>query len=446
MVALRYAVVGTGMRAGMYVRALTGAHADVGELKALADVNEGRLKVHAERVVESGSPRPTLYHPDQLEAMIATERLDRVIITSPDYTHADLIVRALDAGADVIVEKPLTIDANGSAAIAAATMRTGRSVVVTFNYRYAPRNSALKQVVASGAIGKVTSVHFEWMLDTSHGADYFRRWHRNKENSGGLLIHKASHHFDLVNWWIADEPVRVFASGGLRFYGRKNAQTRGLSDRPERGSVDGRAPDPFLLDLRGNPELNELYYLNEHFDGYLRDQDVFGEGITIEDNLSLVIDYERGASMSYSLNAHSPWEGYNVNINGTQGRVELSVVERGTLSDIATIDPSAGPKVVTRLTNADPVTRPIGERLVLQQHWQDAQIIPIESGEGGHGGGDERLLRDVFRGPSPDLLGRPASWRDGIRAVSVGIAGNKSLLTGCAISTGATLATHPADR
>jgi predicted dehydrogenase len=157
MVALRYAVVGTGMRAGMYVRALTGAHADVGELKALADVNEGRLKVHAERVVESGSPRPTLYHPDQLEAMIATERLDRVIITSPDYTHADLIVRALDAGADVIVEKPLTIDANGCAAIAAATMRTGRSVVITFNYRYAPRNSALKQVVASGAIGKVTS-------------------------------------------------------------------------------------------------------------------------------------------------------------------------------------------------------------------------------------------------------------------------------------------------
>ena len=57
------------------------------------------------------------------------------------------------------------------------------------------------------------------MLDTKHGADYFRRWHRDKAHSGGLLVHKASHHFDLVNWWIQSAPTRVFASGGLRFYG-----------------------------------------------------------------------------------------------------------------------------------------------------------------------------------------------------------------------------------
>lgn len=261
--------------------------------------------MHAERIVASGFPRPTCYHPDQLKAMIATEQLDRVIITSPDYTHADLIVRALDAGANVIVEKTLTNDADGCTAIAEATARTGRSVVMTFNYRYSPRNCALKQVVASGAIGQVTSAHFEWVLDTSHGTDYFRRWHRNKENSGGLLIHKASHHFDLVNWWIANIPVRVFASGGLRFYGHENAQVRGLGDRPQRGSVDGWAANPFLLDLRSDPELNELYYLNEHLDGYLSDQDVFGEGITIEDSLWLVVDYARGASMcTHSTRTH----------------------------------------------------------------------------------------------------------------------------------------------
>lgn len=433
MVRVRYGLVGTGMRAGMYVRALTGEHADVGELVALADVNEGRLAVHAERVVQAGFPRPALFHPDELEAMIAAEKLDRIIITSPDHTHAGLIVRALDAGADVVVEKPLTIDAAGCRAIAEASERTGRSVVMTFNYRYAPRNSALKQLVASGAIGRVTSVHFEWVLDTSHGADYFRRWHRNKENSGGLLIHKASHHFDLVNWWIADEPTRVFASGGLRFYGTENARDRGLGERPERGSLDGSADDPFLLDLRRDPELNELYYLNEDLDGYRRDQDVFGDGISIEDNLSLVVDYARGASMSYSLNAHSPWEGYNVAINGTEGRAELSVVERGSLAPGGTIDPSARPEAATAAAGLTAV-RPIGERLVLQRHWEDAQLVPIEGGEGGHGGGDERLLLDVFRGPQPDPLGRPAGWRDGIRAVSVGIAGNESLATGRAVA------------
>ena len=87
--------------------------------------------------------------------------------------------------------------------------------MVTFNYRYSPRNSALKEIIQSGVIGKVTSIDFSWVLDTVHGADYFRRWHREKKNSGGLLIHKASHHFDLVNWWINDVPERVFASGDL---------------------------------------------------------------------------------------------------------------------------------------------------------------------------------------------------------------------------------------
>ena len=114
-------------------------------------------------------------------------------------------------------------------------------MVVTFNYRYSPRNSALKEIIQSGVIGKVTSIDFSWVLDTVHGADYFRRWHREKKNSGGLLIHKASHHFDLVNWWIDDVPERVFASGGLKFYGDKNAAERGLGPRPERGTPDAGA-------------------------------------------------------------------------------------------------------------------------------------------------------------------------------------------------------------
>lgn len=166
--------------------------------------------------------------------------VDRVIVTTPDVFHADYVVAALEAGADAVVEKPLTTTEDGVRRIADAVERTGRDVLVTFNYRYAPRNSALKQLIASGEIGDVTSVHFEWLLDTAHGADYFRRWHRQKENSGGLLVHKSSHHFDLVNWWISGIPTRVFASGGLRFYGAENAAARGLGPRPERGAPTPR--------------------------------------------------------------------------------------------------------------------------------------------------------------------------------------------------------------
>ncbi|MGO3886415.1 MAG: Gfo/Idh/MocA family protein, partial [Mycetocola sp.] len=314
----RYALVGTGSRAQMYLEAISGAHADVAELVAWSDTNPGRLDWSLRRHPGLGSPIP--FAPEELATTIREQSINRVIITSPDSTHADHIVTALDAGADVIVEKPLTTSEDGVRRIAEAVERSGRTVTITFNYRYSPRNSELKRVISSGEIGEVTSVHFEWVLDTAHGADYFRRWHRNKDLSGGLLIHKSSHHFDLVNWWISDTPARVFASGGLRFYGAENARARGLAPRPERGTTDSPLRDAFSLDLRTDPTWTGLYLEQESHDGYLRDRDVFDEGITIEDNLALLIDYSSGATMSYSLNAHSPWEGYTVSVNGTRGR------------------------------------------------------------------------------------------------------------------------------
>ena len=79
----------------------------------------------------------------------------------------------------------------------------------------------LKETLLPGEIGQVTSVDFSWYLDTSHGADYFRRWHRLREKSGSLWVHKATHHFDLVNWWLDADPVEVSALASLNNYGKK---------------------------------------------------------------------------------------------------------------------------------------------------------------------------------------------------------------------------------
>lgn len=426
--ARRYALLGTGSRAQMYIDAF--AHRDGQWLVALGDTNPGRRAHYQRRIsaATNGHHEAIGFGPDELERVIANERVDRVIVTSPDFTHAEYIVRTLRAGADVVVEKPLTIDAKSVRRIVAAIEETGRNVVVTFNYRYSPRNSALKKLIASGRIGAVTSIDFHWMLDTAHGADYFRRWHRHKENSGGLLVHKASHHFDLVNWWIDDVPTRVFASGGLRFYGEANARVRGINHADPR---DRRARTPFALDARDDARLRALYVDNESHDGYRRDLDVFGPNITIEDNLALVVDYASGPSMSYSLNAHSPWEGYRVAINGTEGRAELDVVERAAViprSDgTVPLDPSAAP------VDAQDAVRPPGEHLIVQNHWGSAEEIHDFETAGAHGGGDDLLLRDVFDGPGNDPLARPAGYLDGVRAVAVGIAGNESLESGNAV-------------
>ncbi|WP_152352578.1 Gfo/Idh/MocA family protein [Brachybacterium subflavum] len=450
----RYGLIGTGHRSQMYIDAITGPHADVAEIVALFDTNPGRMQWYREHYAAlEGVPA---VGPERLEDVIAERGIERMIVTSVDRFHAEHIVRSLEAGADVVVEKPLTIDAEKARMIEEAVRRTGRSVRVTFNYRYSPRNSALREVIADGRIGTPVSMVFEWVLDTAHGADYFRRWHRDKANSGGLFVHKASHHFDLASWWIDAQPRTVYARGGVRFYGDRAAQERGEEPAAERGTHDG-PHGPFELDLRSDPRLKELYLDQEQHDGYRRDQDVFAPGVTTEDNLTAIVDFDSGLALTYALNAHSPWEGYRVAVNGTEGRVELEVVERtavltssgardgadggsddgraegdGASAGEAVVDPSA-----VRVDDDGGGARRAGERLVLQRHFETAQEIEIPQGEGAHGGGDALMLAEVFRGRSEDAgadpLGRAADWRDGLRAISIGICGNASIETGQAV-------------
>ncbi|AEG43300.1 Gfo/Idh/MocA family protein [Isoptericola variabilis] len=426
----RYAIVGTGHRAGMFVGGLLDAHADDGEIVAWVEPNPVRAAVHEARVAAKvGGTRP-VYHPDDLEKAIDEQRVDRVVVTSVDSTHADMVSRALRAGVDVVVEKPIAATADEAREIALAVRETGRDLTMTFNYRYSPRNSALREVIASGEIGRVLSVHFDWALDTVHGADYFRRWHRQKVNNGGLLVHKSSHHFDLVNWWIDAVPQRVFASGGRRFYGDDGAHAQGYEPTEGERALNEQGVDPWFLDIEKDPYLLELYGPEaQAVDGYVRNRSVFDAGITTEDTLGLVVEYAGGAVLTYSLTAYAPWEGYRVVVNGSRGQAVLEVVERGSVEfgdGRAILDPS-----FTEAFAQDEV-RPQGERLVVQKHWERAEVRPIHNvGTGGHGGGDALLLSDVFRGrDEPDPLGRAARLVDGLRASGVGYAGNRSLETG----------------
>ena len=213
----RYAVVGTGSRAAMYIDALSGPYAGVGSIIAFCDTNATRMAYYEKVLEAAGAPAPVRYAADRFGLLLQEHRPDAVIVTSPDHTHAGYVVAALGAGCDVIVEKPLTTTLASARAIADAVRAATASLVMTFNYRYSPRNSTLRQVIADGVIGDVTSVHFEWLLDTVHGADYFRRWHRDKQRSGGLLVHKSSHHIARVNWWVDDVTATGYAAGGRRF-------------------------------------------------------------------------------------------------------------------------------------------------------------------------------------------------------------------------------------
>jgi predicted dehydrogenase len=300
-------------------------------------------------------------------------------------------------------------------------------VTVAFNYRYMPEFTLLRQVVAEGRIGDPLLVDFQWTLDTNHGADYFRRWHREKDRSGGLLVHKATHHFDLVNFWVDSVPETVFAMGGLRFYGRANAEARGETRPYERYTGEGAArDDPFRLALDENEGLRRLYLEAEAETGYLRDRNVFGDGITIEDTLGVLARYRSGVQLHYSLVAYSPWEGFRVCITGTRGRAELfatqgSHVIRGQDDEALADEQRPAPSAL----------RASGRFLNVFPMFGTPYELPIPEASGGHGGGDLRLLAQLFDpGAPPDPFGRSADEIDGAASIALGVAANRSLETG----------------
>ena len=426
----RYAIVGTGSRSSMYIKAICNTYPDRAELVGLCDSNQSRMNYYNNVFLKkscNNHPDVPTYKADRFDDMIAECKPDVIIVTSMDRTHHKYTCRAMELGCDVITEKPMTIDAEKCQQIIDTQKRTGRNVTVTFNYRYAPRNSKVKEVLQSGVVGEITSVHFEWLLDTSHGADYFRRWHRNKVNSGGLMVHKATHHFDLVNWWLDSEPVTVFAMGDLKFYGKINAEKRGITEFYSRARNNPiAAKDPFALKISPDDEtMMGLYYNAEQEDGYYRDQSVFGDGISIEDNMGVMVRYRNNAVMTYSLCAHCPWEGYRIVFNGTKGRLEFNVVEKSF------VDGKGENMAEFGMRELGEDRKQLVPEIIFQPHWGKAQVITYDCDTlAGHGGGDAKLLKNLFVGVDEDPLGLTADFHDGAKSILTGIGANLSMQTG----------------
>lgn len=414
----------------MFSTALLKDYREYGQLVGFCDLNQTRMDETNRHFCKrlGSAPIPT-YKPEQFETMLREQQVDCVIVTTIDRTHHRYIIGALNAGCDVISEKPMTTDTDKCQAILDAVKTTGRKLTVTFNYRYAPRNSKVKELLQRGVIGQVNSVHFEWLLDTVHGADYFRRWHRDKRNSGGLMVHKSTHHFDLVNWWLDSTPETVFGFGDLRFYGRENAEERGVTTLYDRAHNRVNAKDdPFALHMAKDDNLRHMFLEAEHEDGYLRDQSVFGDGISIEDDMSVLVRYKNRATMTYHLTAYSPWEGYRVAFNGTKGRLEYEVTENAYVSG------SEHDTNRPDIRDAQEIEIKEPARILVRPLHSKPLQIEVTSGEGGHGGGDKRLLDDIFLPErAPDPLGRAANHTDGAMSILTGIAANRSFATGLPI-------------
>jgi predicted dehydrogenase len=330
-------------------------------------------------------------------------------------------VAALKNNIDAITEKPMTIDAEKVREILEAEKKSSASVQVTFNYRYAPAHTRVKEMVLDGLVGRPTLVDFNYYLDTFHGSSYFKRWNRYEKQAGSLLVTKACHHFDLVNWWLGQNPVEVFAFGKLNYYGADGTFNPEKIDgrrcsscktkckyylRHSSGVGDG-SEDEHLINFN-NPGKNEKFGA---VDGYYADRCIFDSDIDTWDTFSVSVLYDGGTMMSYSLDASVPYEGYRAAINGTEGRLETRhFTGKGA-----------------RLPFPEPPPQTISYFPIFEAE----QIHGVINKGGGHGGGDPILYKEVFMGKDEsDRTKRYAGAWEGAMSVLLGTAARESLKSG----------------
>lgn len=413
----RIVLVGTGVRgSSFWGRRIAQQYSDLVEFVGLCDINPGRLE-YAKGYIGVDCPTFT-----DFDEMMKKTKPDLVMVTTVDSTHHEFIIKGLEMGADVLTEKPMTTDEFKAQKILDTERKTGKKVIVGFNYRYGPHPTKVKEILSQGTIGKITSVDFHWYLNTYHGASYFRRWHGLKDKGGTLLVHKATHHFDLLNWWIDSDPVEVFAYGELEFYGKNNSY-RGDKCR----TCPHTSKCKFYWDITQNKRLMDLYVANEKYDGYIRDNCLFRDEIDIYDKMAVQIKYANDITVSYSLTTYSPYEGYRVAFNGFDGRVDTwedipwRKEEKINQAELHALEMSQ---------DKEDISTDYREIMVMK-NWSNYELVKVPRSAGGHGGGDQRLQDMIFRNPNmPDPFRHAAGTRDGAMSILIGIAARNSIESG----------------
>lgn len=411
----RVALVGTGIRGvRFWGRDLVQGFSDAVEFVGLCDINPGRL-AFAKRYIGVDCPTFT-----DIDALLDSGPIDLLMVTTDDASHDEMIIKALGRNINVVTEKPLTTDEKKCSAIQKAVESSEAHLTMAFNYRYGHLFTSLKEIVEKKEIGDIVSVDFNWYLNTYHGASYFRRWHGLRDKGGTLLLHKSTHHFDLLNWYIESDPVEVMAYGDLEHYG-KNNDFRGDKCRecPHQSKCD------YYWDITQDELATNLYVNNEHHDGYIRDNCLWREEIDIFDKMSVQIRYANNVIVNYSLTTYSPFEGFRLALNGHHGRLEtyegIPWLEEQETDQASVYEEEMG------LSSHS--TRDDGKHeIILARNFGDYERIAQPYIRRAHWGGDPILNAEVFKGIPPERdFGQKANFRDAAMSVLIGVAARKSI-------------------
>lgn len=234
---------------------------------------------------------------DSPEALLAAEKLDLLMVGSPNAMHLGHIQAGLEHGVKVFAEKPVVTSQEDTFKLLELLRIHGTdSVMVGLVLRYASLYRDLTRMRDEGVLGDIVSIEASEHLAPYHGAFFMRDWRRYQHYSGGFMLEKCCHDIDLYQGLVGSRPVRVASFGGRRTFLPGNAPTAvGINDM-------------------------EVYHRKPS--GWLSTDKVFDSDADIIDFQVAIVEFENGVALNFHTNINVPDQFRRFCVIGSKGMAE----------------------------------------------------------------------------------------------------------------------------
>ncbi|MDP1731116.1 MAG: Gfo/Idh/MocA family oxidoreductase [Devosia sp.] len=287
---MKVGIVGLGFRLG-YLARIFSAALDEFRVVAHVDPEPAGLDYVTGHGIAAGRPYVTL------EAMLEGERLDLLMIGSPNHLHLKHIRAGLAHGVRVFTEKPVVTTESETLELAGLISRHGSdNLMVGLVLRYAPLYVDLRKAQADGLLGDVVSIEASEHIAPYHGAFFMRDWRRYQRYSGSFMLEKCCHDLDLYNGVMGCRPAHVASFGGRKSFIPENA--------PEGAGA------------------NDIEVYHRKPSGWMGTDRVFDSDADIIDFQTAIVEYQNGSSLAFHTNLNVPDEFRRFCVMGAKGMAE----------------------------------------------------------------------------------------------------------------------------
>ncbi len=344
---------------------------------------------------------------------------DAIIITMPDDLHYGACMQALDMGYDVLLEKPMAQTEKECRDILAKTKKTGKIVALCHVLRYAPYFIKLRELIRNGAVGELVSIqHFE-PIQHVHMAHSFVRgnWHNSKQTTP-IILAKSCHDLDIMRWLVDERCLRVSAFGDLNWFRKENAPQGSTARCHEGCSIESECPYSalkiylrertytYVFDLPEKKELHPDAIMN-----YLKTTN-YGRCVYRMDNdqcdhYVMSLQFAKGITASFNMEAFTSYHGRRTRVMGSMGDIQ------GDMEKFVHTDFRSGKSTT----------------------WDSQSFDEGFYSKHGHGGGDERLMKNWVQAVAQQDASLLTSTIDAsIESHIMGFAAEKSRKAGQTVS------------